>query len=129
VTIGKRIKDKRKNMGLTLKILSQRCGLSISYLSDIEQERRKPSLDRLSDIAEGLQTTVSYLLGEVQSDRIISLQNNDEEIRIYHTEERSQEFREVLQKIDNFENWSHQDKQELLTYLTVKEKIRKASKP
>ena len=49
---------------LKLKDLSERVGISISFLSDIENERSKPSLERLQDIADGLGTTVSYLLGE-----------------------------------------------------------------
>ncbi|MCG0276769.1 MAG: helix-turn-helix domain-containing protein [Thermosediminibacteraceae bacterium] len=36
----------------------------MSFLSDIENGRSNPSLERLKEIAEALDTTVSYLLGE-----------------------------------------------------------------
>lgn len=126
MTVGKRIKNKRKEKGLTLKLLSEKCGLSISFLSDIEQGRRKPSLERLKDIAAGLDTTISFLLAEEQK---MEQSPGDEEKKlnnIYATEDKSQQFREVLQKIKGFDKWSYEDKEELIIYLKVKEKIRKS---
>jgi len=41
---GQTIKRERKGYGLTLKELSQRTGISIAYLSDIERGRTDPSL-------------------------------------------------------------------------------------
>jgi transcriptional regulator with XRE-family HTH domain len=64
MSLGKRIKALRNTNDMTLKDLSEKIGISISFLSDIENERSSPSLERLQDIADGLGTTVSYLLGE-----------------------------------------------------------------
>lgn len=64
MTLGERIKILRKNKNMTLRDLSQKVDISISFLSDIENDRSKPSLERLGDIAKALDTTVSYLLGE-----------------------------------------------------------------
>jgi transcriptional regulator with XRE-family HTH domain len=124
LTVGERIKRKRKEKGLPLKLLSGKCKLSISFLSDIEQGRRKPSLDRLKDIAEGLDTTVSFLLGEEKDTDKFRWQDRRIDNNIYSSEDKSQEFREVLEKIEGFDNWSYEDRVELLTYLKVKEKIR-----
>jgi len=64
MNVGERIKQLRKEKNLTLRELSQKADISISFLSDIENGRSNPSLERLKDIAEALGTTVSYLLGE-----------------------------------------------------------------
>jgi transcriptional regulator with XRE-family HTH domain len=47
-----------------LKDVSKDCGISISYLSDIENERKNPSLDTLSKIAEALQVSQDRILGK-----------------------------------------------------------------
>lgn len=65
-SIGDRIKALRKENSLTLKDLSEKANISISFLSDIENGRSNPSLERLNDIAKALDTTTSYLLGENQ---------------------------------------------------------------
>lgn len=65
-SIGDRIKALRKELSLTLKDLSEKANISISFLSDIENGRSNPSLERLNDIAKALDTTTSYLLGENQ---------------------------------------------------------------
>lgn len=64
MTLGQRIKSLRKSKKITLRELSRQIGISISFLSDIENDRSNPSLDRLKDIAEGLEVTISYLLDE-----------------------------------------------------------------
>lgn len=64
MSLGEHIKELRKKKGLTLRELSTKIGISISFLSDIENSRSKPSLQKLEAIAKGLDVTVSYLLGE-----------------------------------------------------------------
>ena len=39
-------------------------GISISFISDIENKRRNPSIDNLKVLAKALNTSVSELLGE-----------------------------------------------------------------
>ena len=121
MTVGARIRSRRKECGLTLKMLSAKCGISVSFLSDIEHGRRNPSLDKLRTIAEGLYTTVSYLLGEEDA-----AQKKDESQlqAFYRPKDMSLEFREVLEKIEDFDSWSDEDKRELLTYLELKKKMR-----
>lgn len=64
--IGLLIKSIRKEKGYTLKELSQKVGISISFLSDIENGRSNPSVERLVDIALALETPVSFFLGDNQ---------------------------------------------------------------
>lgn len=64
MSVGKRIKKVRLEKDLTLRELSKKVDISISFLSDIENERSNPSLERLKDIAKALNTSVSYFLEE-----------------------------------------------------------------
>ena len=121
MTVGARIRSRRKECGLTLKMLSVKCNISVSFLSDIEHGRRNPSLDKLRAIAEGLDTTVSQLLGEEGTTK---KKGQLQQEVFYRSKDMSLEFREVLEKIEDFDSWSHEDKKELLTYLELKEKMR-----
>ena len=58
------IKNRRKQLGLSLEALAQRCGVSRAMLSDIEREAKNPTIAITCQIAEGLNCTVSELLGE-----------------------------------------------------------------
>ncbi|SHJ92886.1 helix-turn-helix domain-containing protein [Paramaledivibacter caminithermalis] len=115
--VGKRIKELRKERGLSLKDLSKRIDISISFLSDIENERSNPSLDRLKDIAKGLDTTVSYLLGE--SDNIVFDDN------IYKVLSNPY-MQEIINELKDFDSWSEEDRQEVLAYLRAKNLVRKS---
>lgn len=56
----------RQEYNLTLKELSERCGLSVSYLSDIESGRTVPTLETLDRIVTsyGLTITLSFFEGD-----------------------------------------------------------------
>ena len=64
MTVGSRIKKLRKQQNLTLRDLAKKADISHSFLSDIENNRSQPSLNRLRDISAALRVKVSYLLGE-----------------------------------------------------------------
>lgn len=64
--VGKRVKKIRTAFGKTLKELSELCGVSISYLSDIENERKNPSLETLTKIARALDVNPLELLDDVK---------------------------------------------------------------
>ncbi len=61
-TIGCMIKNRRKELGFTLKELSERADISISFLSDIERGQTNPSINKLSKIAKVLSKPSSYFL-------------------------------------------------------------------
>ena len=54
-TFGDALREGRKKRNLTLRKMSEAVGLSISYLSDIEQGRRRPPTDDLVDRIEQTQ--------------------------------------------------------------------------
>lgn len=62
--IGARIKTLRTKRKKTLKDISALCGVSVSYLSDIENERKSPSLETLEKIAEALEVSQDRLTGQ-----------------------------------------------------------------
>lgn len=52
------LKALRTSNGWTLKQLSERTGLSVSYLSDLERGRTLPSIDTLDKVLTALGTTL-----------------------------------------------------------------------
>jgi transcriptional regulator with XRE-family HTH domain len=56
------LRKQRQAAGLTLKQLSQQCGLSISYLSDLERSIRDPRLETLERIGDvyGLELYIGW---------------------------------------------------------------------
>ena len=67
--IGKRIREKRKSLGLTQTVLAERAGIEPSNLSHIERAATKLSLPTLIMIANALGATLDELVYD-------TLQNN-----------------------------------------------------
>ncbi len=64
MSLGKRIRELRKQADLTLEQLAAKADASKSYIWDLENERLpKPSADKLTRIAEALGVTTDYLTG------------------------------------------------------------------
>ncbi|MGL5674958.1 MAG: helix-turn-helix domain-containing protein [Cellulosilyticaceae bacterium] len=60
---GDKIKELRKNLKLSQKELADQCGLSISYIQQIESgKKNNPSLEALTSIADVLQVNIYSLL-------------------------------------------------------------------
>ena len=62
--IGERIKRRRELLNLHLNELAGKVGISSSALSQIERAKAFPSLITLKSIADNLNTTVGFLIGE-----------------------------------------------------------------
>lgn len=63
MNLGQIIRDFRKQRNITLAALANKLGISISYLSAIERNIRKPSVKMLKKIADNLNVPINYLLG------------------------------------------------------------------
>lgn len=61
---GNRLKQARKEKHMTQKELAKRLGLEQSAISNYEKSFRTPPMQSILDIAEALDVSVSYLLGE-----------------------------------------------------------------
>lgn len=65
--LGQRIRELRNRKGETLKETSNGINLSVSYLSDIERGRTKPSLQTLEALANHFGMSLTDLLSGVES--------------------------------------------------------------
>ncbi len=64
--IGRRIKDRRTEIGLSQEALAEQADLSPAYISHIERTTKKPSLSALIRLAASLDVTLDYLLAGSQ---------------------------------------------------------------
>ncbi|GAW91714.1 helix-turn-helix domain-containing protein [Calderihabitans maritimus] len=63
-SLGAKIRELRKEQGLTLNELAARIGISPSFLSAVERGQKKPSIPMVKKISEGLKVSAYYLLSE-----------------------------------------------------------------
>lgn len=59
---GSRIRELRKKNGLTLQHLSDRAGLSVGFLSQLERDKAVPSLGSLARLAQVLQVDIDHFI-------------------------------------------------------------------
>ncbi|MCW4359520.1 helix-turn-helix domain-containing protein [Bacillus altitudinis] len=60
---GKRIRELRKEKGMTLRELSEELNIPFTTLGNYEREDRQPRFDTLKAIADYFQVTIDYLTG------------------------------------------------------------------
>lgn len=63
MTIGQRIKQERKSLGLNQRELAEKTGISDAFICQIEKNNRDFSTKRLIKFAEVFGVTTDYLLG------------------------------------------------------------------
>ena len=61
-SLGNRIKERRNELGLSLRDLAAKTELTASFISQVERGQTNPSLDSLRRIAEALQVSVLHFL-------------------------------------------------------------------
>lgn len=62
--LGERMRKERLALGMTQEVLSEKAGISVSFLGQIERGERKPSLETVVNMANSLKVTVDYLLAD-----------------------------------------------------------------
>ena len=60
--IGAKIKEKRKEAGITQEVLAERLSVSVGYVSQVERGVTKISLDLLAQISGILQCDLAYFV-------------------------------------------------------------------
>ena len=71
ITMGIRIKKRRKSLGFTQAKLAELVNTSVNHISAIETSKENPSLNLLLDLCSALKTTPDFLLmGIARSDDI-----------------------------------------------------------
>ena len=73
--IGNRIKDARKRSGLTQEVMSEKLGVSVGYVSQIERGITKISLDLLAAISTILNCDIASFVTESALDSDIYISN------------------------------------------------------
>ncbi|WP_405577377.1 helix-turn-helix domain-containing protein [Streptomyces sp. NBC_01190] len=68
LVLAPRLREKRRDSGLTLEAAAHRAGLSAAHLSRLESGQRQPSLPVLLGLARLYDSTVSELLGETPAE-------------------------------------------------------------
>ncbi|QNP62432.1 helix-turn-helix domain-containing protein [Streptomyces genisteinicus] len=71
--VGAAVRRRRRVLRLTLAAVAARSGLSVPFLSQIENERARPSDRSLQRVADALDTTVEALLAASDSTRTVDL--------------------------------------------------------
>lgn len=69
-TFGKRLRDCRKQKGLSQNELASILNTNHSVIGKYERDDVKPSIDAVKRLAEVLNTTIAYLLGEAENDEL-----------------------------------------------------------
>ena len=72
-TFGKRLRQIRKEMGLTQDEFAEILGASKQILSRYELEQRSPRIEQVRKYAERLQVSVDYLLGDEEAEAVSTL--------------------------------------------------------
>ncbi|MFI6692455.1 helix-turn-helix domain-containing protein [Streptomyces sp. NPDC050433] len=71
--VGAAVRRRRRSLGLTLAAVSDRSGLSVPFLSQIENERARPSARSMERVADALETTVAALHAAADSARTVDV--------------------------------------------------------
>jgi transcriptional regulator with XRE-family HTH domain len=62
--LGQRIRERRQELGLSLRELAERVGLTASFLSQIERNLASPSIDSLRKVSDALEVPIFHFLLE-----------------------------------------------------------------
>lgn len=120
-TLGKRVASLRKRRGDTQKDLADRAGLSIPFISDIENDKRSPGSESLLRLADALGVSMDYLMRGKEK-----APTEAEQVG------RALTFPPALSSAAREEGWSHEDAAMLLEareYILARRSGGKAAKP
>jgi transcriptional regulator with XRE-family HTH domain len=71
IIFGLKSKQKRVDLDLTLQQLSKKSGLSASYLNEIEKGKKYPKPEKISKLAQALETTYEELISSIKDKLLI----------------------------------------------------------
>lgn len=88
--IGAKLKQYRKEKGYTIKMMSEYTGLSVGYLSTVEQDKTSLTINNLMNICEVLRVEPAWLLTSDTTKKLI----------VRKEEQRVVEIPELKQRLD-----------------------------
>lgn len=97
--LGRRIKQIRRQKGLTQETLSEKVGCITSHISNIENNHTKVSLGMLLAIANALNTTIDYLLSAQYANSSDALTNEILRILATCSDEKKEKICKIIQII------------------------------
>lgn len=62
IALGQRIRKRRQLMSMTLQELSNACGVSVGYISQVERDNAVPTLGTLAEIAAALDVGIDHFI-------------------------------------------------------------------
>lgn len=71
MNIGRKVNERRKEIGLSLRELGDLSGLTAGFLSQIENDQVSPSLNSLQSIAAALKVPMFYLINNSPSGLVV----------------------------------------------------------
>lgn len=73
MNVGPGIRRRRRGLELTLAEVARRAGVSVPFLSQVENGRSRPSMGSLQRIADALDTTAVELLASAEPPRPVDV--------------------------------------------------------
>lgn len=73
VALGRRIRQRRKSLGLTQEMLSIKSGVSLPFIGLIERGERKASMDTFVMLANALSLSTDVLLQDSLNEGLLSI--------------------------------------------------------
>ena len=108
MTVGERIRERRKELGLTQEELGKRMGYKKATVCRVELEDNNITTDRVVKFAKALDTTPGYLMGWENTDTYV-IQDKDDEtlLSLFHVfnsdgKRRILEYAKDLAKINSY---------------------------
>lgn len=102
LSLGSEVRQLRKARGLTIRMLSERTGISLSHLSAIERGTTNPSMDFLTEIARALDVSLDWFFarrpgaGPLERAYVVRGQNRRNLNALYGQEERELGYSDAL---------------------------------
>jgi len=99
--LGAKIKELRKQKGLTLEQLAEKIGSGKSYIWEIENKGvKRPSAEKLAAIAKELDVTTDYLIDDTQTEMTDDLEKEVLFRKFGQLESRDKE--KIMEMIDSW---------------------------
>lgn len=95
VTFGKKLRECRENVGISQSEVARFLKTNHSIIGKYERDEVKPTVDVVKKLADTLNTTVGYLLGETQDQNILKDQ-------------------EMLKRLNDISSFSEQEREHIL---------------
>jgi len=95
ISFGKKLAALRKGLKMSQTDLAKKLETSVSVISRYERDEMTPSIDTAKKLANFLDTTVGYLLGETEDDDLLKDQNmisRLKDLKDFSKEEKSQVY-------------------------------------